>query len=120
MKKQPTWVKSLPKKVIICGKSYSIIYIKDDTGASGNATTCRIKVGCGYNCSKHYVIDSLIHEISELIHLENYHSYSKGCKCNDIPNGDRIFVFNHDGFEQHTRQLIGALRNCGLLSKIAL
>lgn len=63
----PAWTKKLPKKVVICGRSYKIKYNMLN-GAHFRTSTRSIVVGCCY--SKEETADSLFHEISEIIHCE--------------------------------------------------
>jgi len=40
------WTNQLPKKVVICGVSYRVIY-NMNRGACFSGANCEIKVGCG-------------------------------------------------------------------------
>lgn len=103
----PAYSKSLPRKVTICGVRYKITYNLRG-GACFDCTDCFIKVGC--RGTRDIAMQSLFHEISEIIHvslLQRFYS--------SYENGDKRFIMTHDDFERHNNELVGALRNCGLL-----
>lgn len=103
----PNYAKSLPRKVTVCGLRFTITYNMRG-GACFNCNDCTIKVGC--SGTKDVAMQSLFHEISEIVHVEllqRFHSSGE--------NGDKRFIMTHDDFERHNNELVGALRNCGLL-----
>lgn len=102
--KLPAWVKKLPKKVVILGRTYKIVY-NMERGASGDPDDQVITIGCIR--SKQVVLEFLVHEISELIHLEL--GYRFGC------GGEIRIVMDHAEFQNHTIALTAALIDCGLL-----
>lgn len=105
--KLPTWTKSLPKSVIITGVRFKITYNMRG-GACFDCTNCIIKVGC--NGTRDITMQSLLHEISEIIHVHLMHRFRSGSE-----NGDLIFVMSHDDFQRHTYELHASLVNCKLL-----
>ena len=105
----PAYTNKLPKSVIVCGCRYTIKY-NLKCGACFDCHECTIVVGCGV--AKDVAIRSLIHEISEIAHVELLDRYRSSSE-----NGDIRFIMNHDEFERHNNALVGALRNCGLLKR---
>jgi len=106
--KLPAWQKKLPKKVTICGRVYKIGY-NMLRGAAFNCGPGKIMVGC--DCARDVALESLIHEISEIVHVEmGFRFYRRQGE-----NGDMMFVMNHVKFQQHNLLMVAALMDCGLL-----
>lgn len=105
--KLPTFAKSLPRKVMICGVRYRINYNMKG-GACFDCVTCKIAVGC--RSGRDTAVQSLIHEISEIVHVHMYNRFHNGGE-----NGDNRFFMTHDDFDLHNTQLVAALQNCGML-----
>jgi len=104
----PAWTKRLPKQAIICGVTYRIIY-NMNRGACFSGATCEIKVGCG--SGRDTAIHSLIHELSEVVHVLLLTRFNSGT----WENGDMRFIMSHDDFERHNNELIAVLKQCKLL-----
>ena len=107
--KIPAWVKQLPKKVTICGKRWAI-KCNDRGGCAFNYDNSLITVGC--RSGKDTAVEGLVHEISEVVHVEMRNRFMRTC-CGD--NGDFRFCMDHGEFDIHNIALVAALRNCGLL-----
>lgn len=104
MKQLPVWAKKLPKKVTICGRPYKINY-NMRRGAGGETDDLEINVGC--QRARQVILETLIHEISELTHWELSNRYV---------TGDELrFVMTHLDFQNHNVALVAALLDCGLL-----
>ena len=104
--KFPKWVEKMPKKVVVCGTTYGITYTMG-RGASFNVQPPAIEVGCGE--VREIVMESIIHEISEITHVE------LGTRFYRRVDNDHIFVMTHGRFQNHNLMLVAALRECGLL-----
>ena len=61
------------------------------------------------NCTRAEAIDRLIHEISEIVHVET------GTRFGDGTNSKTRFILSHREFKQHNMLLVTALLDCGLL-----
>jgi len=106
MSKFPAWVKKMPKRVVICGTIYKINY-NMGRGAEFSTNPPAIQVGCGD--IRDIVIEAIIHEVSELVHVE------LGTRFYRRVEGDYIFCLSHGRFQNHNLMLVAALRDCGLL-----
>lgn len=105
----PTWTKRRPRKVTICGKTWSIKYNMRG-GCCFEYRKSLITVGC--NSGEDTAIEGLVHEISEAVHVEHRNRYMR---TGSGENGDFIFHLSHDTFETHNMSLVAALRDCKLL-----
>ena len=104
MKSLPAWTKKLPKSVTICGRLLSIKY-NMNLGSIVNFHDDSITIGCTE--TKADVMDSLMHEISEGIHILLGYRYTN--------NTELTISMNHAQFTNHNLMFTAALLDCGLL-----
>ena len=87
-----------PKTLIICGKKRHITYKPDDEGGLCDLVTGNITIG---TATKEDVLETLMHEVGELIlhtHGDRYSRYVEG-------NDGLRFVMDHRGYEAFIREL---------------
>lgn len=103
----PKWVDKLPKQIVILGVTYRIKY-NMLRGACFCCEDLEITVGC--RTGRENTLHSLIHEISEIVHVHLLNRFYNG-----PDNGDNRFFMDHDGFDQHNSGLVAALMSCGII-----
>lgn len=96
----------LPKSIIICGKTYKVTQNNKVNGACFSCNSQRIEVGTRDTDEKTF--ESFIHEIIEIVLCEHDLRYQKNRS--EIENGDYLFAFNHDQYENAVRDVANALR----------
>lgn len=94
----------LPKKIQICGKTFSISTNKVLPGGEFWLSTQQIL--CNAKCQER-ADEILLHEILEIILCEYRKRYNKA---GADDNGSYLFVLTHDEFEQLVFELHGALK----------
>lgn len=98
----------LPKKLNIIGIEYSIIQDKNENGASFSYEKKAIRINPTYK--DHYMLEILIHEISEIIHM------MLGNRLFKSENNSYLFLMDHGMFQTHNKILVNTLINNKLLS----
>lgn len=94
----------MPKKVVICGRTYKIKY-NTNRGGCGDLDEQIIIIGCVR--SREVILEVLIHEISEIVHFELGYAFHCG--------REQRFIMDHPQFQNHGIHLTAALLDCGLL-----
>jgi hypothetical protein len=97
----------LPKTLIIGGVKWRIFQDSKITGGAFRWYDHTITIRRGHSPDRQF--QTLIHEIVEVILVNNTMRYSK-CFASDIGNGDYLFAFDHDRFEIFTDELAGVLK----------
>lgn len=77
-------------------------------GASFDCDDAKIIIGCIGPYAE--AIDSLVHEISEIVHVMGGTRFYNGGRSSEL-----IFVTDHAKFQNHNMMLVAALIDCGLL-----
>ena len=96
---------TFPKTLIIGGVKWKIIFDKTQ-GGFFDWQDHIIKIEKKYSDERRF--QCLIHEICEIIFLNNNYRYKK-C-LNEVHNGDFLFSVNHNEFEIFTDELQGILK----------
>ena len=104
MSSLPAWTKKMPKKVVICGRTYKIKY-NQNRGGCADLDEQEIIIGCVR--SKEVILEVLLHEISEIVLVELGYNFGHGREIR--------FVMDHAQFQNHGIMLTAALLDCGLL-----
>jgi hypothetical protein len=95
-----------PKSLTICGIKYKLVFHPKVHGGEFYWFKHLIRIEKGLTAERKWVV--LIHEIAEIIMIENVMRYQK---CLDqVHNGDYLFSFDHDRFEIFTNELAGVLK----------
>lgn len=92
---------NLPEQIIICGTTFTV----NKTESYGADFSCRdkvINVGCSY-IDKGDIVENLIHEISEIIHI------TLGIRFDSTGNDNYFFHFDHSQFQSHNEILVNTL-----------
>jgi len=97
---------AIPKKLIICGKTYSVIKSPKNGGGSFSCGSQKILVGTKW--TKEVQHDVLIHEVLETILAEKSLRFSR--EVEEKTNGDYLFTFDHDRFDEICSELSYILR----------
>jgi len=91
-----------PDKIDITGHEFKIIRQPSKFDANFSFNDRVINLGTRWKHEED-IINVLIHEISEIIHV------SLGNRYDDIDNDSFFFLFNHSKFTNHNEILIGTL-----------
>jgi hypothetical protein len=97
----------LPKSVCIAGKTYKITVDKNSAGGWFGTTSQEIKIGTK-GLKDEMVLITFLHEVIEAIFTERNMRYS--LRYNNPENGDYLYSFNHDQFENAVQDIACALR----------
>lgn len=92
----------IPKRVNIAGKEYKIKLDKNAGGGCGSTANRVITIGTKYG---NFIMDTLMHEILELILVERNARYSL-----DDDGNEYKFVFDHKEFCSIVGDLIFAIK----------
>lgn len=95
-------MKQIPKKINVAGIDWIIKQDKKEYGSSFTFKNHTIILGANYK-KVDDVIEALIHEISEIIHLTLNTRYT------DTANDSYFFIMNHAQFQTHNDILINTL-----------
>lgn len=95
----------LPKTIIVCGVNYHIKQEPSSIGGSFDEATLTITIGTKF---PEDVMDSLVHEVQELIYTKRKMRLIKEVVNPD--NGDYFFVFNHEQFELAVGDFVAAMK----------
>ena len=99
---------NFPKSLIIGGVKWKVNVSKIKiSGGNFEWYTHTINVEKGYSDDRKFQV--LIHEICEIIMVNNIMRYQK-CFYGQPHNGDYLFSFSHDRFEIYTDELAGILK----------
>lgn len=98
-------MKSLPKSIPICGKAHKLILNREEGGGWFDEAKCAIGVGSKYPAD---VPEILLHEIIEATFAVRNLRYAR--QRGEIDNGDYIFVFDHEAFEQSVKDIAASLK----------
>ncbi len=93
----------LPKKVDICGKTYSVSKDNKNFNSGGSTHKQEITVGTRGNQSDERQFDGFVHETVELVTCEKRYRYGDG------HSESSVFVMNHKEFEQFASALATAI-----------
>jgi hypothetical protein len=96
---------NIPSKLLICGKEHKVIIDKESSGGWFDEGKVAIGIGTKYPAE---VPEILLHEIIEAIYAIRNLRYTKQHAQPD--NGDYIFVFDHELFEQSVKDIAAALK----------
>jgi hypothetical protein len=91
----------IPEKLIIMGKEFEVIQSRDIEGAEFSIWNKKITIGI--TMQRDVIVESLIHEISEIIHCILSHRLTK------TENGSFIFLMDHANFQSHNEILFDTL-----------
>lgn len=92
----------LPKTVVICGKTYTVI--KDNKRDDGCGFTFKQTIIIGTkDQTDERQFDTFVHEVAELTACEKRYRYGDG------HSGTSMFVMNHKEFENFISDLAAAL-----------
>ena len=97
----------IPKTIMIGGIRWSVVLDKTITGGQFWWKDHTVKIG--KNQSKERIINCLLHEIAEVILVNNNNRFMK-CITDESGNGDYLFCFNHDQFEVFMAELTGIIK----------
>jgi len=95
-----------PKTIIIGGIPWKIVFDKKTDGGEFYWKKHLIKIDKTYSVERKFSV--LIHEICEVIFVNNLMRYQKSLS--EVSNGDYLFSFDHDRFEIFSDELSGILR----------
>jgi hypothetical protein len=98
---------TIPKHLIIGGVKWRIILDKKLSGGAFGWHSHTIRIEKKISSERKFNI--LIHEICEIIMVNNMLRFRK-CTEGEAENGDYLFSYNHDGFENFTDELSGILK----------
>jgi hypothetical protein len=98
----------IPKSIDICGYKFDIIIDAKSREGKLDFDKRTIGVGTDYEHTAD-ILDILIHEISEAIHI------CLGTRFSDDANNSYIFVFTHRDFQNHNEILTNILYTNKLL-----
>lgn len=96
-----------PKSVFIAGVDYKIAFDEKVRGGEFYWFKHLIKIEKGMSNERKFCV--LIHEICEIVMIEKFMRFQKGID-GAVHNGDYMFIFNHDKFEDFTNDLAGIVR----------
>ena len=94
------------KSVTCASKRYSVKYHPNTSGGQFHTKTKEIHIGT--KCSKQDMLETLLHEIAEVILVERNIRYAQEKGVTE--NGDYMFVMNHDSFEMFIKDLTLAVQ----------
>lgn len=100
----------LPKKVLIYGKEYTVVKDPSRNGACVYEKDNIIEIG---TLEKGRILNNFLHEVIELILVENFCRYDNHYTC--PRDKDMVFVFDHRDFENIVPQIAIAIK--GILKK---
>lgn len=83
------------------GQVFSITWDKEVTGGEVHTASMEINIGCKY---KQFIWETLVHEISETIHILTHTHYT-----DSSVEGDFKFFMNHKQFDIHSAVLAQTL-----------
>ena len=95
---------TLPKTIQICGRIFSMDRVKDKFGGEFSLSPQTIEWDAKHQDGAD---ETMLHEIAEIILTYRRRRFHKSC-CTD--QGDLLFVFDHDGFEQFINDLLTSLK----------
>lgn len=98
---------NLPTTINICGKIYTCIRDRSITGAEFEFNSRTIIIG---DCADHAVLDYLVHEISEVIHI------ILGTRIEHAGNNGYVFLMNHNNFQTHNEILVETLLSNNIIT----
>lgn len=99
----------IPKSVIIVGKTWKVVVNKKRRGGWFNTDKSLIEVGTK-DVGKEEVMQIFFHECCEAILANRNNRYKLPYTGND--NGNYVFVFDHNKFEQIIIDFYLAIRDC--------
>lgn len=94
----------IPKKVTICGKTYRVVYDRSKHSGWGRGNTSTKEITLGDSRNKEAQYESFLHEVVELILLEN------NVRFNRNTNDDFIYLITHTELERIVVDLSLALK----------
>ena len=83
----------IPKKVTICGKTYTVIKDKEQENGFGGVFKQLIVVGTKGQADER-IFDTFLHEVAELVACENNYRYGNG------HSETSMFAMSHKEFER--------------------
>ena len=93
----------IPKKVLICGREFTVKINKKQSGGSFTYDGCEIIVGGRY---PHDMPNIFLHEVIEAVFAERGMRYKL---YNDSNNQDYQFAFKHTEYENAVTDIVVAL-----------
>lgn len=99
----------IPSEILICGKTHKVHIDKTTSGGWFDEGKAAIGIGTQYPAD---VPEILLHEIIEATLAIRNMRYARQRVTPD--NGDYIFVFNHESFEQAVKDIAAALKGIKL------
>ena len=93
--------------IVICGKTFKIIFDKKNFGGSFSIQRQEIRIGAYHKPEQAH--DILVHEVLEIILVELRCRFIYPCG-NETENGDMRFMFTHDDFDKVADELAYVLR----------
>ncbi len=95
----------IPTEITICGIKHKVILEPDNNGGWFNEGKKAIGIGV---VRKDDIPEVILHEVLESIMAIRNMRYAK--ERAEPDNGDYLFSFNHDQFEQFVKDAVAALR----------
>lgn len=96
----------IPKTLTIAGKTYKLEFNKNTRGGHFSTGEQKIQIGKGYGSELFYEV--LLHEVIESVLTERDLRFSKPAVKQE--NGNYLFSFNHEQFEQAVKDIAYALK----------
>lgn len=98
-------IPNIPKTILICGREHKVIVDKNSGGGWFDEAKCQIGVGTKY---PNEVAEIILHEVIEAVLSVRNMRYTK--QRADIDNGDYLFCYNHEDFQNSILDIAQALK----------